>query len=275
MSEEGFVPPPQPKQESPPKGSLQQGVKSPDDSADSSTNIASLNVTIESKSAENKFRIFVIAGIIIIVLIYTAVAIIFLKNKSLKQAIRNRMASTIPTFSPSPTPTFSPELIVIENGNVAYKQFNKPSKIIIDKKTIPDVGITGFSSVTVSPNSKFLCLTSIPPSPKPAIYISDIDGKNLKKISSDKKNCLWKADSKTIFYEGKATRFSRSDIFKYNLETSEETNLTAAALVNTSTNFSLVGLSSDESKVICTYTTQQEENLSCEVELDTNTFQTL
>jgi hypothetical protein len=127
-------------------------------------------VTIESKSGKSGFRTFVIIGIVIILLIYGFVTYEYIQNKNLK----NTASSNIITNSDEniPTPSFDSKNIAIENGSIVYKTGDL-SKISCRQEFVSYNRNNRFSRVVVSPDNQKLCFESVPPSTKPALFVSD------------------------------------------------------------------------------------------------------
>lgn len=232
--------------------------------------ITTASVTIESKPAGSGFKNFVIFGILLIIVIYGIVAYLYYKNTNLKEVVTGIKEIQIST--PTPTPTFNPENVVIENGSVVYKHSDNKKHILVDKNSFPTTGITGFARVLVSPNEKLICFESIPPATKPSLIVADITGSNSKVIGANKSNCLWTKPSNQIIYSGKETGLGNVNIYIYDLNSSTEQNLTTNAILPP-VDFSIVGLSSDESLIICNYTnTSTDETHQCQINIESGKF---
>jgi len=245
----------------------------PSQNLDPVVNVTPASVTIESKKGKSSFKTFVVIGIIITAIIYGAVGFIYFQNQDLKRVIQN--LNYKPEVTQSPQKEFNSSLVNIENGSVVYSDSGSKN-VLVDKKAFPETGITGFTKVVVSPDKKWLCFESVPPATRPALYLSDTQGNNVKLISSNKTNCLWRTDSNYIFYQGKDTAKGNLNIYRYDLTTATEENLTKEVLSGISTNFSMVGLSSDESKLICSFKDpENDESFQCEIDLTSLVFSTL
>jgi len=234
-------------------------------------NLAPISVTIESKKQPSSFKRFVIAGLAVILLIYSGVFYLYFQNKSLKDLV----SSKIPKFANTltPTPIFSPDKVMIDNGNVTYKNSAENSTILINKEAYPATGITGFARVSVSPDNKLLCFESIPPSTKPTLYLSDSSGNNIREVGPNRSKCLWKSDAKQIFYIGKVNSEPNVNIFAFDIASSTEQILTKNAPSLSKPDYNLIGLSSDESNIICSYyDAETNTNVQCQVDLTTGTF---
>lgn len=235
--------------------------------------VTPVSVTIESKKGKPAFKIFVFIGVLIIVAVYSIVAYLYFQNKNIKGILSSKIS--LLKVSPTPTPAFDPKNVVIENGSIVYKEGSGNKKILIDKNAFPTTGITGFAHVLVSPDQKSLCFDSIPPSTKPALFLSSIDGVNAKQVGLNRSKCLWKSDSKTIFYQGKDYGAGNINLYSYSLSNQQETNLTKSAPDSSNTDFEIVGLSSDESKLICSFKNSSDEEKQCSIDLTTLEFSVL
>jgi hypothetical protein len=231
------------------------------------------SVTIESKQGKSGFKTFVVIGIIIIIAVYGVVGFIYYQNKNIKGGLSGSIKHN--TTIITPTPLFNPQNVSIDNGSVIYKDPVTNKKILIDKNSFPTTGITGFARVVVSPDNSSLCFESIAPSIKPALFLSDINGSNPRQVSLNKSKCLWSSNSKMIYYVGKEPGVSNVNIYSYNIENTEEENLTAGSS-GLKSDFNLVGLSSDETKLICSFFDPKTENSTqCEIDLKTKNFTSL
>lgn len=240
---------------------------------DTYVNVTPASVTIETRKNGSSFKTFVIVGILIILIIYSAVAYIYYKSKNAKSPTEAIDTSEITN---PPKAIFEPQNMLIDSGSIVYKNSAGEIKILVDKNSYPSTGITGFARVVVSPDNMKMCFESIPPSTKPALFVSDIEGIETKQISAGKSSCIWNSNSNIIYYVGKENGISNTNLYVYDLEKSIETNLTSKIMSETKPDFALVGLSSDETKLICTYTNSNSgEPISCQIDLTTQSFSTL
>lgn len=264
----------------PPLPNLNQPIQASDTSIDFKTDsvsenlpsVTSASIIIESKQNSPGFKTFVIFGIVIIVLLYSGVTFLYFKNKNLTGNVENNSSKSLQPIQP---PSFNPNLITIDNGSVVYKDPEQGIKILISKDAYPTTGITGFSKVTVSPDRKMLCFEAVAPATKPALYLSDIHGNNVKLIGNNKNGCLWTKDNKSLIYQGKEASGTNTNIFVYDILTGTERNLTEKAILETRPDFTIVGLSSDETHLICSYLTDLDQTLQCQIDLQTGNFTSL
>lgn len=230
-------------------------------------------LTVKPKRSFNAFRIFITLAIIAIIVIYSFVLYLYLQNKKMIEKSQ-QIVQTIQTPTPIPTPSFSPDWIKIQNGNVVRQEPGKEPTLLVKKEDYPSTGITGFARVVVSPNYKLICFESWPPAVKPALYLADIDGNNVKEISLNKQNCVFREDSKAIFYVESTPKSESANIFLYDLETDtpQEENLTQSSIPEKVVRrFAIVGFSSDSTKLICKYeeisNNKEEKSGECEIDL--------
>ncbi len=220
------------------------------------------------------FKIFIILGLVLITIIWGSVFYMYFQNKKLKtKSINNNSNFTYPEVSP--TPKFTPSWIKIKNGNVVMEKPDGQTTILIDKSNYPSTGITGFLKVIVSPDEKNICFESWSPSPEPALYLADIDGQNVKKVSTNRQNCLWSNDSKYIYYINTAAKTTPINIFEYDIENSKENDLTSNFVPSGQLRrYEIVGFSADKSKLICKYenilgAATTDNIYECEIDLQT------
>lgn len=222
--------------------------------------------------SKSKFGLFVVLGIIVIALIYGGVAFIYLQNKNLIKLPGSPSNNQAAETQLTPTPEFSTDNIKIDAGNISYKTTGE-TRILVNKADYPGSGITGFLKFAVSPDKTKICFESWSPAPKPAMYVSDVGGQNVKEVSSGKRNCTWSPDGKKIFYVSTALPATYSQIFVQDLEKNEETNISETSHANgAKRNFEIVGLSADGTNIICSYTESEpsEEAGQCQISLATS-----
>ncbi len=227
-----------------------------------------------TKPKKKYFRFFLLISIIVILTIYAFVFHLYQQNQKAKESLRSKTALT---NLPTPTISFSADWIKIQNGNVVLLQPGKDPVILVDKKDYEQTGITGFSKVSVSPNNKFLCFEALPPVREPAIYISNIDGSNVKLISRNKQNCTFSPDERKIFYVNLLSSKSIPvNIFEFDIlePDSQEKNLTIISIpAGIIRRYEIVGFSSDNQKLICKYEdinkTNEEGSGNCQINLET------
>ncbi len=231
--------------------------------------ITPASVTI-NPNKKSKFGLFVTIGIVLITLIYGVVFYIYIQNKKIKtgnSALNNSLKNNA-TITPSPT--FIVENVKVIDGNISYQEGNSGTKVLVNKNDYPGSGITGFLKLSISPDKANICFESWSPAPKPALYLSKIDGSNVVEVSSNRKNCIWSPDSKNILYINTISGNSASDIYIYNLEKKEEKNLTfTSSDSNGKKRFDIVGLSADGNRLICTfeYLDVKKDGGQCEINL--------
>lgn len=221
------------------------------------------------------FRIFVVASIIIIIVVYAVVAYLYFQNRQIKNDSSDVTQETPQLQAPPEpeTPAFSPEQIKIANGSVVREIPGGQTTILVKKEDYTSTGITGFARVVVSPTNTKMCFEAWPPAPEPALYVSEVDGSGIAEISPNRQNCVWKSDSSSIFYINTSAKTSTVNLYSFNLTEGVEKNLTASSVPEEGIvrRFEIVGFSADETKLICKYediadtgTTQG----SCEVDLE-------
>lgn len=204
----------------------------------------------------SRFRIFVIVAVILIIIIYSIVGYLYLQNQK-----GNAQAPSVPQFlgqekgepSPTPTPKFDPSQVKIKNGNVVREVTTDDVRTLLTKDDYQDTGITGFAKAIVSPDNTKICVESWPPSPSPSLYLVNSDGSNVLLVSQNRQNCLWSKDSQKIYYKNTGVSTPPSDIFVFDIESHDETNLTNANDLYPDRVYDIVGLSADGSELICTY----------------------
>lgn len=228
--------------------------------------------TVRPKKRISVFRIFMTLAVIAIIVIYSFVLYLYLQNKRISE--KSQMLQKTQTPTPIPTPSFSPDWIKIQNGNVVRQEPGKEPILLVKKEDFPSTGITGFARVVVSPNNKLICFESWSPALKPAIYLANLDGSDVREISPKKQNCVFREDSKAIFYVDSTPKSTPANIFVYDLEseTPQEENLTKSSIPEgVVRRFSIVGFSSDSSKLICKYEDivggKEEKSGECEIDL--------
>src|SRR3989344_4854867 len=185
--------------------------------------ITPASVTMGSKGG-GSFGKFVVIGVVIIAIIYAVVGYLYLQNEKFKNTSGENTQTPDSVSNQevlNPTPVFSPENFKIVNGNVVYQDPVNGAQTIVDKSSYSSTGITGFAKVTVSPDASKLCFESWPPAPKPALFISKIDGSEISEINGNRRYCVWTTDSKKIVYEN--TSGEATDILIYDNETKAET----------------------------------------------------
>lgn len=225
------------------------------------------------------FRVFVTIGVLIVLAIWAAVTYIYLQNQKLKTEGEQTVAEAI--ASPTPTPSFSPDQVKIKSGSVVWEKPEGETVVLVNKEDYESTGITGFLKVVVSPDNAKLCFESWPPAPEPALYISDVDGQNIVEASPNRRNCLWAADSSTIYYINSASASAPVNIFSYNLASQAETDLTGSSVPSGLVRrYEIVGLSADSTALICKYEdaggAAATDNVSnCEINLETGVVKTL
>jgi hypothetical protein len=243
-------------------------------SADPQSAMTSPIVGPHSSSGGGGFKIFMILGIFIIVGVWAGVGYLYYQNQNLKGPSQDSPESET-TQILTPTPEFTPDQIKIKSGSVVREKPQGETSVLVNKENYESTGITGFLKVAVSPNNSKMCFESWAPAPEPALYLADIDGQNVTEASPNRQNCLWSADSMRIFYINTASKTAPVNIFKYDLVTSLETNLTADSVpAGVVRRYELVGLSADGTKVICKYEdaggAATTDNLTeCEIVLET------
>lgn len=229
--------------------------------------------TTESQKG-SKFKVFVIVSIIIIVIIYAVVAYLYFSNKNSKGP--NSVADDQKTESL--TPGVKPFQIAISNGNIVKQVAGEAESVIVSKSDYTTTGITGFVSVSVSPDKSKICFGSLPPAPSPSIFVANIDGTNVVKMADARQNCIWDKESKSVFYTDILNKTKSVNIYQYDMTTSAETDLTSGSInKGTIRQYKIVGLSADASKLICQYEDvspspkpSEVPSGQCQIDLSTN-----
>ena len=218
------------------------------------------------------FKIFVMVGILFIAIIYAVVAYLYFQNKKISDVNnQEKHVSNEPdeTDTVDDTPKFSPEHVKILNGNIIYDD-SVSQAVIVSKDKYTSTGITGFAKVTVSPDNTKICFESWPPAPEPALFLANVDGSEISEVNPNRRYCAWSPDSQRILYESFSAE--ASDIFIYDINGKTETNLTPESEGKDSEKiFSLVGLSGDGSKAICSYQDLFDETINGQCEIDLST----
>src|SRR3989344_30728 len=226
------------------------------------------------KKGGSGFKIFVIIALLIIAGIYSVVGYLYFNNQKLKAGSSSN--ETTETPSVSPTPAFSADQIKIKNGSVVREIPGGDATTLVAKGDYESTGITGFARVVVSPDNQKICFESWPPAPEPAMYIANIDGSEIVEVNPNRQSCLWKSDTKCVFYINTTSTTSPVNIFYFDLASQEETNVTAESVTEgTVRRYKIVGLSGDGGKVICTYENLGSDSPSAEgeCEINVNTLQ--
>lgn len=234
------------------------------------------NIVSQKSSGGGKgFKIFIIFGVVIILAIWGAVGYLFIQNKELKnenQEVNEVVEIDVET---TPEPEFNPNEIKLKSGSIIREKKNGEISVLVNKEDYESTGITGFLKVVVSPDNKNICFESWSPAPDPALYISDVEGQNVIKVSSNRQNCLWSSDSKSVYYINTPTKSAPVNIFEYYIQNGVEKDLTSDFVPSgVVRRFEIVGLSADGSKIICKYENlggaAATENISeCEIDLET------
>jgi hypothetical protein len=248
---------------------------SKDQSNDPGIGVAPNSVIQSGKPMEPKggvgFKIFVIVALIIIAGIYSVVAYLYINNQSLKNKDSGTPEPQVPTESSEPE--FSPDQVMIKNGSVVKEVPGRETQTLVAKENYEGTGITGFFRVSVSPDEKNMCFESWAPAPEPALYISSIDGSNVIEVNPNRQNCLWRPDSQGIFYINTSSASTASNIYFFDLASEVEKNLTSESVTPGAVRrFQVVGLNSDSTSLICTYSdvsTELETPKDCEINLST------
>ena len=222
--------------------------------------------------AENKgrgFSVFVFLGVLLILAVWGIVGYLYFQNQKMKAPSEpTNTATTLP--SSTPTPSFAKDQVKIKNGSVVREIPGSDTQTLINKEDFNSTGITGFARVLVSPDDSKLCFESWPPAPEPALYFANINGSGVVEVSPNRQNCMWSSDSKKLFYLNSSSAGSATNIYMYTLELSEEEELTSSSVQTSVTRrFELVGLSADETKVICSYEDAATEAVGeCEIDIE-------
>ena len=241
---------------------------------------SNITVTTPAPSKKSKFGLFIGILIFIVILVFGGVGYLFLQNTKLESGLpKDTMSVSEPTAIPTQSPPIEanlPKQIVIENGSVVSKGSTGDTTIIINKTDYPDSGIIGFTKVIESPDGSSLCVETWPPAPTPAIYIADIDGGNVRKITESRRNCNWSQDSKKIVYLNYTSDTAGVDIFMYDTVSSIETNLTSSTVSTGFRYYSVKDVTND--KILCSYTQssilggEQTPASSCEIDMTSGEF---
>lgn len=197
------------------------------------------------------FKIFIVIALVVIVIIYALVVYLYLQNKKSKESLGGNQVQV----SAVPTATLpKPFQIKIKNGNVVKEIEGEVDTVLVSKEDYPSVGITGFVKVNLSEDKTRICFESLPPAPKPASYIANIDGTNVVKITDNKQSCTWNKNSQSVFYTSIASQNASINIFQYDIASQTEKDLTVTSIpANTVRQYKIVGLSADFSKLMCQY----------------------
>ena len=126
-----------------------------------------------------------------------------------------------------------------------------------------------------------MCFESWSPAPEPALYLSEIDGKNITEVSPNRQNCLWSKDGSKIYYTNISTKTAPVNIFRYDILQDIETDLTGDTVPSgVVRRFEIVGLSADGTKLICKYeniggAASTETMSECEIDLENDEVNSL
>lgn len=232
---------------------------------------SSVTTKLNKKSG---FKTFVIIGILIIVIVYSAVLYLYFQNKNgkigsfkLPMPTKKMVTSTL-----TPTQSIDPDNIKIIDGNIVFQDRSNQTKILVNKTDYPGSGITGFIKVTISPDKLNMCFETWPPAIEPALYLSTINGSGIIEVNKNRKNCLWTKDGKNILYVNSVKIDSGTNIYRYSLVKKEEEDLTPEKEESTDrVNYSILGLSADGENVICNfeYPDSKKTGGQCEINLST------
>lgn len=233
--------------------------------------VPSVTITSSSSKKVSKFGIFIGIFIFLALGIWGGVAYLYMDNQKLKDDIQaHTEAPSLPIATP--TPEFTPNQIQILNGSVVRKRPSGEVETLVKKDDYKTTGITGFAKVVVSPDNKKMCVVSLPPAPKPALYYANINGSDVVEVGSNMKNCVWLTGSQKIIYIDDTSAKLSSSIYSYDIVNKLETNLTESSVTaGVVRRFEVVSLSADGSKIICTYSDvgASEKSGSCEIDLST------
>ena len=216
--------------------------------------------------------------VVVILLVWGVVAYHYFTNQNTKkesdQTSQRAVSQASPT--PEPTPAFNPEDIEIINGSV-YQTTGGDNAILVNKDDYPGTGIAGFATVSVSADNSLLCFSALPPALKPALYYSSIDGTGVIQVGASYKNCTWSNDNSMIAYINDAAADAAVDIFKYDLGSSEEANLTKVSTTSAVfRRYEINGWSDDDTTISCNYQeidpsdTSSEVLGNCEINVETS-----
>jgi hypothetical protein len=247
-------------------------------------------VTTQGKGGgSSKFKFYVIIAVVIILAIWGYVAYLYFGNQNISlkiptDAINNIVNNSKQPDTPveSPTPTAEPTLsymtenTTIENGSVVTTDDSGKSTILVDKKSYPGTGITGFARVVSSPAGNKICFESLPPAPEPALYYANADGSDVTEVNPNRKNCNWVSENELV-YVNIANEGTPTDIYTYNIQSGLEENLTAEYSTETNVRtYKIVSVSSDGKTLSCDYSETETETGGtsvgkCEIDLTTGT----
>lgn len=231
-----------------------------------------------SGNGGSKFKIFVIIGAVILLIIWAVVGYLYLQNTSLQEEVEGTdTAQTQEADTPTPTPNFTPDQVQIKNGNVVRVRPTGEESILINKENYQSTGITGFSSVAVSPDNNFICFESVPPAPEPALYYANVDGTNVTEVSPNRQSCNWHPESNMLAYNNYPAETGAVNIFLYDVATGEETNLTSEVAADAARQYSVDGFSQDGATLTCSFAELNSagEPVSqgeCEIEVQTGAY---
>jgi hypothetical protein len=237
-------------------------------------------VTIEGRKSGGFLNKLFPLLVLIMLGVWAWVGYIFFQNRQLGSGSKTSGENASPSVaSTSPTPEqilYDPETIRISQGNIVIDSADGGSKTLINKSDYKNSGIIGFTKVSVSSDMKLICFESIPPATTPELYIADVEGKNVKKIGNNLRNCTWALDSKTLFYVQYLNGSDRTDIYKYDTASGKSSNLTEFSQTDTERTYNLLGLSADGSSLVCTYTESGKEVVNnCEINTETDVLDDL
>ncbi|MFV1917162.1 MAG: hypothetical protein ACC618_01595, partial [Patescibacteria group bacterium] len=183
--------------------------------------------TVEAKEKKSLFP--VLLGFLILLAIgsFVFAGYFYFSNQKFKEetGVKDSVVTEVIQASPTSTPSFNPKDIEIVNGSI-YNTRGAGNEILINKEDYPGTGIAGFTTVTVSPDSSKICFEALPPALEPALYFSNLESINVKKIAERVKNCTWSNASDMVAYLADTAADDPADIFKYDLIVDETTNLT-------------------------------------------------
>lgn len=218
------------------------------------------------KKTSSGFRLFIFIIIILSILTWVFAGYIYFSDDlDLSKLNFDQLKNEVSQEANSPSESLTAKFDV-KNGNVVRIE-NDREITIIDKSDFKSTGVAGFGKVTQSYDGKLLCIESHPPSLDASIYVSDVNGANVRKISNLKQNCLWSIKSDKIAYMD-LVGGDKSDIYIFDFNTNIENNLTSK--LQNSDNlyiFKLLSWSFRDKGVDCQY----EDNgviYSCSINLD-------
>jgi hypothetical protein len=274
----------------PPPPSPGQGSKKEETKTDTSKNVQnpppgqdeqspSQALTTSGGGKKSKFGLIIAILVVVTVIVYGIVAYLYFSNKNLEAGDENANAPPIaqdnqPTATP--TPSFSPDQINIINGSIYNSLPTGENRLLVTKDDYTGTGITGFARVNVSPNNKRLCFESLPPSPQPALYISDVTGENVKEVEKKATSCRWMAGSNRILYVNSASGNNPVDIYMYDMSSEEMNNLTESLAEEGFVKYFKLGDVNDSGdKLVCSFDKEEISNPgtmtegTCSVDLST------